>query len=114
MPIYAQVERAIRQSVAIGKLIVGDRLPTVRELAVQLKINANTVARVYRELEHDGLLETRRGVGTFIARTEKQPAKRERERRMEEVTADILARIQSEGISLADMLEHLQSIQSKS
>jgi GntR family transcriptional regulator len=65
-PLYAQLERAIRVAIATGRLGVGDRLPTVRQLAVDLKINANTVAKVYSELERAGVLETRRGVGTFI------------------------------------------------
>ncbi|MFO0889213.1 MAG: GntR family transcriptional regulator [Isosphaeraceae bacterium] len=66
-PIYAQLEREIRLAVATGRLGPGDRLPTVRQLAVDLRINANTVARVYGELERAGSLETRRGVGTFVA-----------------------------------------------
>ena len=114
LPLHAQLERGIRQSVAIGTLGIGDQLPTVRELAVALRINANTVAKVYQELEREGLLETRRGVGTFIARREKQPTKRERERRMSEITTDLLARIQMEGISLAEILEALESIHTKS
>ena len=65
-PLYAQLERAIRVAIATGRLGVGDRLPTVRQLAVDLKLNANTVAKVYSELERAGVLETRRGVGTFI------------------------------------------------
>ncbi len=65
-PLYAQLERAIRVAIATGRLGVGDRLPTVRQLAVELKVNANTVARVYSELERSGVLETRRGVGSFI------------------------------------------------
>jgi len=65
-PLYAQLERAIRVAMATGRLNVGDKLPTVRQLAVDLKINANTVAKVYGELERSGVLETRRGVGTFI------------------------------------------------
>ncbi len=67
-PLYAQLERAIRVSIATGRLNVGDKLPTVRQLAVDLKVNANTVAKVYGELERSGVLETRRGVGTFIRR----------------------------------------------
>ena len=67
MPIYAQLERAIRLAIATGEVEVGDRLPTVRQLAVELKVNANTVAKVYGELERAGVLETRRGVGTFVA-----------------------------------------------
>ncbi len=65
-PLYAQLERAIRLAIATGRLRVGDRLPTVRQLAVELRLNANTVAKVYSELERAGVLETRRGVGTFV------------------------------------------------
>lgn len=67
MPVYAQLDRRIRAAIASGHLAPGSQLPTVRELAVAIRINANTVARVYTQLEHDGMVETRRGVGTFIA-----------------------------------------------
>ena len=63
-PIYAQLERGLRAAIATGRLRPGGQLPTVRQLAVDLKLNANTVARVYAELERAGVLETRRGVGT--------------------------------------------------
>lgn len=66
-PVYAQLERTIRSAIAAGRLTVGDQLPTVRQLAVDLRVNANTVAKVYAFLERGGLLETRRGVGTFVA-----------------------------------------------
>lgn len=66
-PLYAQLERGIRAAIATGRLAPGDQLPTVRELAVELKVNANTVARVYLDLERGGVLQTRRGIGTFVA-----------------------------------------------
>lgn len=66
-PIYAQLDRGLRAAVATGRLRPGDQLPTVRQLAVELRVNANTVARVYTELERAGVIETRRGVGSFIA-----------------------------------------------
>ncbi len=66
LPLYAQLERAIKSAVALGRLQLGERLPTVRQLAVDLRMNANTVARVYAELERQGVLSTRRGVGTFV------------------------------------------------
>jgi GntR family transcriptional regulator len=66
-PVYAQLERGIRSAIASGRLAVGDQLPTVRQLAVELRVNANTVAKVYTFLERAGVLETRRGVGTFVA-----------------------------------------------
>src|SRR5450759_3668315 len=65
-PIYAQLDRSIRAAIATGELEPGAQLPTVRQLAVDLAVNANTVARVYALLERDGMLETRRGVGTFV------------------------------------------------
>ena len=68
-PIYAQLDRGLRAAIATGRLQPGDQLPTVRQLAVELSVNANTVARVYGDLERDGVLETRRGVGSFVAAT---------------------------------------------
>lgn len=67
LPLYAQLERAIRVGIATGSIKPGQQLPTVRQLAVDLRVNANTVARVYLALERDGVLTTRRGVGTFVA-----------------------------------------------
>src|ERR1700754_1945126 len=66
MPLYAQLTRAIQFAIATGRLKIGEQLPTVRQLAVELRVNANTVAKVYAELERAGVLETRRGVGTFV------------------------------------------------
>ena len=68
-PIYAQLERGLRAAIATGRMQPGDQLPTVRQLAVELRVNANTVARVYAELERAGVIETRRGVGSFISAT---------------------------------------------
>src|SRR5262245_48025092 len=67
VPIYAQLERGIRIGIATGSIRPGDQLPTVRQLAVDLRVNANTVARVYLGLEREGVLVTKRGVGTFVA-----------------------------------------------
>ena len=70
-PLHAQLEHGIRAAIATGRLRPNEQLPTVRQLAVDLQVNANTVARVYGHLERDGILETRRGIGTFVA--ERQP-----------------------------------------
>ena len=67
MPIYAQLEQAIKLALISGRIQEGEQMPTVRQLAVTLKINANTVARVYTELERQEILETRRGIGTFVS-----------------------------------------------
>jgi GntR family transcriptional regulator len=83
LPLYAQLERAIRVAIATGRLERGDKLPTVRQLAVDLRINANTVAKVYAELERAGVLETQRGVGTFVQQPRDGAASRpERQRQL--------------------------------
>ena len=77
-PIYVQVDQGIRAAIATGRLGLGAQLPTVRQLAVDLRVNANTVARVYVDLERAGVVETRRGVGTFVASRQPAPARRGR------------------------------------
>jgi GntR family transcriptional regulator len=67
VPTYAQLVEQVRQAVRLGVLRPGDQLPTVKEVVTTLTINPNTVLRAYRELDHEGLVEGRRGVGTFIA-----------------------------------------------
>lgn len=66
-PLYAQLDRAIRVAIATGRLKPADQLPTVRQLAVDLRVNANTVAKVYLALEREGVVTTKRGVGTFVS-----------------------------------------------
>ena len=65
-PLYAQLTEQIKRAIAIGALAPGERLPTVKGLALDLKLNANTVARVYRELERDGIIATAPGRGSFV------------------------------------------------
>ncbi|MCA9179154.1 MAG: GntR family transcriptional regulator [Planctomycetales bacterium] len=67
LPVYVQVEQQLRLLMHQGELLPGDLLPTVRELAVELGVNSNTISRVYRDLQAAGLLVLRRGVGTFVA-----------------------------------------------
>ena len=73
VPPYLQLAQQIRQAVRMGVLDVGDRLPTVKEVVAELAINPNTVQKAYRELEHEGLVEGRQGVGTFVARRPEGP-----------------------------------------
>jgi GntR family transcriptional regulator len=67
MPVYLQLREQILHAISTGQLRPGDQLPTVREVAVELSINPNTVNRAYAELERDGTLSSRRGKGTFVA-----------------------------------------------
>ena len=91
-PIWAQLERGLRAAIASGRLRPGDQLPTVRQLAVDLRVNANTVARVYSDLERSGVLETRRGVGSFILATaEEARSKKEHEKRLRALATRVVA-----------------------
>src|SRR6476620_646241 len=97
-PIYAQLERGFRAAIATNRLRPGDQLPTVRQLAVDLQINANTVARVYADLERAGVIETRRGIGSFITATPAQAhPPRERRRRLRGFVTRVLAEAESVG-----------------
>ncbi len=109
-PIYAQVERSLRAAIAAGRLKQGDQLPTVRELAVELKVNANTIARVYSELERAGVFETRRGVGTFVraGRAEARPAS-EHARRLRAFATRVLADGDAHGFSADEVLSALRA-----
>ena len=107
-PIYAQLERGLRAAIATGRLRPGDQLPTVRQLAVDLRVNANTVARVYLELERAGVIETRRGVGSFVSATpSKAHPPRERDRRLQAFVTRVLADADAAGLSLDDLIEAL-------
>jgi GntR family transcriptional regulator len=111
-PIYAQLERGLRAAIAAGRLSVGDQLPTVRQLAVELRVNANTVARVYSDLERAGVLETRRGVGSFVAATpDRARTPRERDRRLRAFATRVLADAEAAGFSLGDVIGALTSQQ---
>jgi GntR family transcriptional regulator len=109
-PIYAQLERGLRAAMATGRLTPGDQLPTVRQLAVDLRVNANTVARVYAELERSGAIETRRGVGSFIRATaaEAHPP-RERDRRLKAFITRVLADAGAAGFTADDLAAGLKA-----
>ena len=108
-PIYSQIERGLRAAIASGRLRMGDQLPTVRQLAVELRVNANTVARVYTDLERQGVLETRRGVGSFISAS---PAKArppgEHLRRLKAFATRVLADADAAGFSSDELISQLR------
>jgi GntR family transcriptional regulator len=109
-PIYAQLERGLRAAMASGRLRAGDQLPTVRQLAVDLRVNANTVARVYTDLERAGVLETRRGVGSFVSATPAQARPpREHERRLRAFVTKVLAEADASGFTLDELRAELDA-----
>ena len=111
-PIYAQLERGLRAAMATGRLKPGDQLPTVRQLAVELQINANTVARVYADLERSGAIETRRGVGSFVTATaESARPPKEHEKRLRAFVTRVLSEAGSQGFSVDDLIDEMNSHQ---
>ena len=112
-PLYAQLDRSIRAAIAAGRLQVGDRLPTVRQLAVDLRINANTVAKVYAELERAGVLATQRGIGTFVRDTPTQVSlttRRDRERELRPLVDRLLADASAFGITLTEIVQYIDTL----
>ena len=85
LPIYRQLANQICEAVARGRLRPGDQLPSVRDLSRTLVVNPNTVARVYTELEREGVLHTRQGLGVFIAEPKADLTKRARKERLQEL-----------------------------
>jgi GntR family transcriptional regulator len=113
-PIYAQLDRSIRAAIATGELEPGAQLPTVRQLAVDLAVNANTVARVYAQLERDGMLETRRGVGTFVRESPSpQAARAHRERELRELIQRFVGDAALLGFTLSELITQLRNEERK-
>jgi GntR family transcriptional regulator len=109
-PIYAQLERGLRAAIATSRLRPGDQLPTVRQMAVDLQVNANTVARVYAELERAGVIETKRGVGSFISATPAQAhPPREHDRRLRAFATRVLADAETAGFTVDDVIAALRA-----
>src|ERR1700686_5337116 len=102
VPVYRQIIDQVRGGIASGALSIGDQLPTVRQLAVDLSINPNTVVRAYRELELGGLLETHQGTGTFISTQKLRGGAAERERQLSQMAGEIAARAGAAGFTLED------------
>ena len=108
VPVYRQIMDQVRTGMASGSLVAGDQLPTVRQLAVDLAINPNTVARAYRELELGGLLETHQGTGSFICAQKIRRADAERERQLAQIVGDCVSRSGAMGFTVDDVVEQLR------
>jgi GntR family transcriptional regulator len=112
IPIYIQISDQIRQFVAQGDLQPGSQLPTVRQLATELRINYNTVARAYRLLDETGLISTQQGRGTYIwEEPTEEMAKKFKKRTLEELTRNYRDQVKQLGYSLDDAIEELKRIQ---
>ncbi|MEJ2640650.1 MAG: GntR family transcriptional regulator [Desulfosarcinaceae bacterium] len=105
IPVYIQLGEQIRLLIRNGTLQAGDLMPTTRSLAVQLGINVNTVARVYRELQSSGHLCLKRGVGTFIAEGVDRPMEKKQYERLEKKVAQIIQLSKDAGISSTELAQ---------
>jgi len=110
VPVYRQLIDQVLGGMAAGALAAGDQLPTVRQVAVDLSINPNTVARAYRELEIRGVLDTQQGMGTFIGRQKVRRDEVERRRQLHQMVGEFVARAGGAGFSVAELLEQLHEL----
>src|SRR5271154_3385652 len=98
VPVYRQLIDQVQGAVASGTLVAGDQLPTVRQVAVDLAINPNTVLRAYREMEIRGLLDSQQGTGTFIADRKVEYSKDERDRQLGQLVGEFVSRAGAAGL----------------
>lgn len=110
VPVYRQLIDQVRARIASGMLSPGDQLPTVRQLAVDLAINPNTVLRAYRELELGGVLETQQGTGTFITHQKVRRDEVEHERQLSQLVGEFLARAGAAGFTIQELLQELRAL----
>ena len=108
IPFYRQIIDQIKFGIASGSLKIGEQLPTVRSLAVELKVNLNTVAKAYKELEIQDVLETQQGTGTFISKIEIQISEKEKSKKLKDICNEFRTIAFSYGFSVQDIIIELK------
>jgi GntR family transcriptional regulator len=108
VPFYRQIVDQIRYGIASERLLPGEQLPTVRDLAVRLEVNPNTVRKAYSELEILGVLDTQQGTGTFVAVKEIEIGDVERDRMLGQICDELVARGQQYNLTLNEIVNQLQ------
>ena len=111
VPIYRQIIDQIRLGIASGQLKIGEQLPTVRALAVELKVNLNTVSKAYKELEIKKILETQQGSGTFISQAGSVVSDKERSDKLKEICTQFSSVALSYGFGINEVIEELNKIE---
>jgi GntR family transcriptional regulator len=109
IPVYKQIMNHIAEAIASGALKEGDQLPTIRTLHEALKVNPNTVAKAYRELEHMGLINSQRGSGSFVAPAQERTVltPKEKKARINALFARMTAEAKSYGIQAEEIINHI-------
>lgn len=110
VPLYRQIIESVKFAIARGALTPGDKLPTVRRLAVELEVNPNTVIRAYREMEIEGLLDPQQGSGTFVTDDRPQIDALERRRMLDQILTELMARASGYGFTLDEVLDGLRKL----
>ena len=110
VPVYRQLIDQVLVGIATGMLSPGDQLPTVRQLAVDLSVNPNTVVRAYKELEIRGILSTQQGTGTFVTRQEVRVDEAQRQKRLSQMVGDLVARAGAEGFRIEEVITRLHEM----
>ena len=108
VPFYRQIVDQIRYAIASKRLMPGEQLPTVRDLAVQLEINPNTVRKAYSELEILGVLDTQQGTGTFVSNMQIEITNSDKDRMLGQICDELIARGQQYNLTLKEIYEHMQ------
>lgn len=108
-PIWRQIEEGMRRMIALGALKPGDTVPSVRDLAQQLRVNPNTVARAYQRLTEHGVFAVRRGEGTFVADEPSQPKRSERNEVLRDASVRYASSAIAVGASLDDAVDELNT-----
>ena len=111
VPIYRQIIDQIRFGIASGQLKIGEQLPTVRALAVELKVNLNTVSKAYRELEIKNILETQQGTGTFVNKTDQVLQEKERADKLNELCTQFSSVSLGYGFEIEEIIQELRRIE---
>jgi len=108
VPFHRQIVDQIRYGIASDRLMPGEQLPTVRELAVHLSVNPNTVRKAYSELEILGILDTQQGTGTFVSDQQVEIGEAEKERMLRQICDELVARGNQYGFTLKEIVTHMQ------
>ena len=108
VPFHRQIVDQIRYGIASDRLMPGEQLPTVRELAVHLQVNPNTVRKAYSELEILGILDTQQGTGTFVSHRQVEIGEDEKQRMLRQICDELVARGNQYGFTVKEIVTHMQ------